>query len=372
MARRKYRAPRHGSLGYVRKRTSRIYPRVSSWPKIDETKILGFPVFKVGMLSVRETVENRGSLLYGITRSVASTALEAPPVKVVAIRLYQSTPYGLRSVGEIWTNKLFDPIRSPPQPLSKEEFEGQFGQDKISLFDLLRRRVTLPNNPDEAFNEKYLEKKREKFSKMIDEGLIDEVRVLVSTRPDLTGIGKKIPDLVELGVGGNPSNAFNYLLEKLGSYITVDEVFEQGEFIDIIGVTKGKGFQGVVKRFGVKILPPKTKKEKRAVGSLGPWRPGGVMWTVPRYGQLGFFKRTEYNKQILAIINENYEKFNPKGGWLHYGIIRNPAIVVWGSVQGPAKRMVIARKAIRPKRSPFVPKIDEFYYSREQLEVKLK
>ncbi|MGQ4891097.1 MAG: 50S ribosomal protein L3 [Candidatus Njordarchaeia archaeon] len=372
MARRKYRAPRHGSLGYVRKRTTRIYPRVSSWPKSSETKILGFPMFKVGMLSVIETVENRGSLLYGVSRSVASTALESPPIKIIAIRLYQNTPYGLRSIGEIWANKLFDPIKEQPQPMSKTDFENQYGQDRTSLFDLLRRRVTLPNNPEEAFGESYLEKKREKVSKMIDEELIDEVRVLVSTRPDLTSIGKKIPDIVELGVGGEVKEAFEFLIEKLGSYVTVDEVFKQGEFVDIIGVTKGKGFQGVVKRFGVKILPPKTKKEKRAVGSLGPWRPGGVMWTVPRYGQLGFFKRTEYNKQIMAIVKEDYEKFNPKGGWLHYGIIRNPAVILRGSVQGPAKRMVIARKAIRPRRKAFVPKISEFYYSRELLEVKLK
>ncbi len=363
MARRKYSAPRRGSLGYVRKRTSRLYPRISSWPQIDDTKLLGFPVYKVGMLSTIEIIEQRTHMFYGKPRSVASTALEAPPIKIVAIRAYQDTPYGLKSIGEIWAPNLDDPIRKNPF-----EEENQ-KQSKKTLLDYLRRKITLPKDPTKAFGEEYQNKKRGECEKLIEEGIISEVRALVATRPDLTGIGKKVPEVLEIGVGGPTQEAFNYLTTKLGDYIKVDEVFEVGQFVDIIGVTKGKGFQGVVKRFGVKILPPKTKKEKRAVGSLGPWYPAGVMWTVPRYGQLGYFKRVEYNKQILSIITEGYEKFNPKGGWMHYGIIRNPAVILRGSVQGPVKRIVVLRHTIRPKKSPFKPTIEGFQYSREKIGV---
>jgi len=371
MGRRKYSAPRHGSLGFVRKRTSRIYPRVSTWPKVSETKILGFPVYKVGMTAAIERVEKRRSYLYGKSRSIAATVLEAPPIKLIAIRGYQDTPYGLRSVEEVWTNKLYEPMREPPRDLLNPEYPKPENENKRVFLHYLKRRITLPKEPDKKFDEKYLNEKRERFENLIKEGIIQEIRALIATRPDLTVIGKKTPEVMELGVGGDPESAFNFLFERLGGYFNIDEVFSVGEFVDAIGVTKGKGFQGVVKRFGVKTLPPKTKKEKRAVGSLGPWTPGGVMWTVPRYGQLGFFKRTEYNKQIIALFasEEKFTKFNPKGGWIHYGVIKNPAVVLRGSVQGPAKRIIMLRKAIRPKYEAFEPRIIEFYYSKEKIEV---
>ncbi len=365
MARRKYSAPRRGSLGYVRKRTSRIYPRVTSWPSSDEVKLLGFPAYKVGMVSTIETVERKGSLFYGIKRSIASTVLETPPIKILAVRFYHDSPYGLRNIGEIWTNKLYDRIRETPQESSQE-----VGEEKRTLLTYLRRRITLPDNPSEKFNEDYLNSSLEKFSKLLEEGAINQIRVLVATRPDLTAIGKKVPEVLEIAVGGSLKEAFDYAIKLLGGYVNIYDVFGDGDSVDVIGVTKGKGFQGVVKRFGVKILPPKTKKEKRAVGSLGPWNPGGVMWTVPRYGQLGFFKRTEYNKQILSIIKDNYEKFNPKGGWLKYGVVKNPVVVLRGSVQGPRKRLLLLRQAIRPKVKTAPTKVEAFYYSRELIEVK--
>lgn len=341
----KYHAPRKGSLGYVRKRTRRIYPRVISWPDIDTVKPLGFPAYKVGMLSVVEEYQREKSLFHGIKRAIAATILEAPPVKVVGIRVYDKTVYGLKSINEIWTPELSDPE-----------------------IKYLSRKTNLPKK---VRDEDYFQKKKEALSQELDRLMNPLVRIIIRTKPELTYIGKKKPEIMEIQIGGSPKDSFNYALDKLGKDISITEVLEAGQFIDSIGVTKGKGFQGVVKRFGVKILPPKTKKEKRAVGSLGPWTPGRVMWTVPNYGQLGFFKRTEYNKQVLAIITENLEKINPKGGWLHYGLIKNPAVIIKGSVQGPPKRLLLLRHAIRPKRAAFKPKLFELYFNKERLDVPL-
>ncbi len=342
----KYHAPRRGSLGFVRKRASRIYPRVSSWPKISETKLLGFPAYKVGMLSIQEIYERPGSIFHGIKRVIAATALETPPVRVIGIRGYRLTPYGLVTVTEAWTTSLTD-------------FEKKY----------LSRRVTLPKKNDEqVFN-----KRIELLSNLAENNKLDKVRAIIRTRPELTGIGKKKPELLEVEIGGEIIDAVKYAIDILGKEISINDVFSPGEYVDVIGVTKGYGFQGVVKRFGVKILPPKKKKTKRAVGSLGPWTPGRVMWTVPRYGQLGFFKRTEYNKQIMAIIDaEKADNFNPKGGWIRYGIIRNSAIILRGSVQGPPKRMLLLRHAIRPKRKPFKPTILGVYYSKEKINIPLE
>lgn len=54
--------------------------------------------------------------------------------------------------------------------------------------------------------------------------------------------------------------------------------------IDVIGVTRGHGTTGVVKRFGVRRLPRKTHRGLRKVGCIGAWHPASVKWTVARTG----------------------------------------------------------------------------------------
>ena len=56
-------------------------------------------------------------------------------------------------------------------------------------------------------------------------------------------------------------------------HIPVDAVFQKDEMIDIIGVTKGKGYEGVVTRWGVTCLPCKTHRGLRKVACIGAWHP---------------------------------------------------------------------------------------------------
>jgi len=80
-------------------------------------------------------------------------------------------------------------------------------------------------------------------------------------------------------------------------------------------------------------------------------------------GQMGYHQRTEYNKRILKIGN-NGEEVTPKGGFLHYGIIKNNYVILKGSVQGPPKRLIVLRSAIRCPEDKFgLPEIT--YLSRE-------
>lgn len=71
--------------------------------------------------------------------------------------------------------------------------------------------------------------------------------------------------------------------------------------IDIIAVTKGKGFEGVTHRWGTKKLPRKTHKGLRKVACIGAWHPSRVMYSVPRAGQNGYHHRTELNKKIYRV-----------------------------------------------------------------------
>jgi len=313
----KYSRPRRGSLAFSpRKRASSIIPRVRSWPNYEgEPKLLGFAGYKAGMTHVIMIDDRKNSPTYGEEIAVPVTVIECPPMKVMGIRVYKNTPYGLQIAGEVWTNELDEH---------------------------LARRVNLPKkNPD--------------VDKLREIGDVAEVRLITYTQLyKITGVPKKVPDVMEQKVGGDVSSALEYAIEKLGKEIRISEVFSEGAIIDVLSITKGKGFQGPVKRWCVITLDAKHARSSKArrVGCLGPWNPHRVRWTVPQAGQMGFHQRTEYNKRIIKI-GEDGSEITPNGGFLHYGVVRNEYVLVSGSVPGSVKRLVRMRDAIRPPEAEF-------------------
>jgi large subunit ribosomal protein L3 len=174
--------------------------------------------------------------------------------------------------------------------------------------------------------------------------------LVVYTQPKLTGIGKKKPDLVEIGLGGADAKAkAEYAKGLLEKDIALRDVLKEGEFVDVHAVTKGKGVQGPVKRFGVKIRQHKSEKTKRGPGSLGDWcSQGKIMHRVAYAGKTGFNLRTENNKLTLKIGNKP-EEINPKGGFVRYGQVKNDYILIKGSVPGAAKRAITLAAPLRQK-----------------------
>ena len=185
-------------------------------------------------------------------------------------------------------------------------------------------------------------------------GDVVEVMVLMYTKPtEITGVPKKVPDLMEIRVaGGSAQERFDYALSILGTDIDMNSLLSEGQFTDITGITKGKGFQGAVKRFGITLRKRKHARTKteRHIGTLGPWTPHHVRWQVPMPGQMGFQQRTEFNKRIIKI-GENADEINPAGGFLHYGLVSNNYVLIKGSIPGPAKRLVRIRSATRMGRA---------------------
>ena len=96
-------------------------------------------------------------------------------------------------------------------------------------------------------------------------------------------------------------------------------------------------------------------KRQRVVGSIGPWHPHTVMYTVARPGQMGYQSRTESGKKILKI-SDKVAEVNPKAGFQNYGLVREKYAIIAGSLPGPAKRCIALRKTIRPetKRGPII------------------
>ena len=320
MGARKKNAPRRGSLGFSpRKRASRLVPRVKTWPDVEIGKptLLAFLGYKAGMTHAYIIEDRPGSPLKGQEVFVPVTIVETPPVYVFGVRLYGYDPNrGKYSLGEAWAE--------PPAELElhrKIKTLGGFSESKIkSLESLLPKAV--------------------------------EVRAIIATQPKLAGgLSKKKPDLLEVKVGGisDINELFNYAISVLGKTVSVNDVFTPGQLVDVIAVTRGKGFQGPVKRWGVKELPRwhKHRKGSRRVGARSHGR--GTWWEIPQAGQMGYHRRTEYNKRILAIGTDGYT-VTPAGGFLHYGVVRSNYVMLHGSIPGVPKRPIVLRWPVRTPR----------------------
>jgi large subunit ribosomal protein L3 len=148
--------------------------------------------------------------------------------------------------------------------------------------------------------------------------------------------------------GGAIDKRLKYALGLLGKEVNLNSILQPGAYADITAITIGKGTQGAVKRWGIAIRKRKHSRggKRRHIGTLGPWNPHHIRWQVPQMGQMGYQQRTEFNKRILKI-GENPAEITPAGGFLHYGQLKSPYVLVKGSIPGPTKRLIRIRPAIR-------------------------
>jgi len=334
MGHRKKHAPRHGSLAFLpRKRAAVTKGRVRHWLNVsDSVEFLGYAGFKAGMTHITYIEDQKNSPYFGKELMKPVTVIEVPPLILIGIRVYNEDEYGKYIVGDIFSTQLND---------------------------YLRRKINLPNFENYDF-----EAMKEKLSKTLNN--TSQIRGIFQTQPHLTSLPRKKPDILEIQVnsGSSPTEEFNFALDLLGNEIKARDILMEGELVDILAVTKGKGFQGPVKRFGIKILTRKNNKARRAVACIGPWHPARVLYTVPRPGQLGFHQRTEYHKRIM-VIGENEEEINPKGGFVRYGEVNGDYLLVLGSIPGPKNRLIRIRKTIRPVKAFTVKSPEITFISRE-------
>merc|ERR1712176_1573034 len=108
--------------------------------------------------------------------------------------------------------------------------------------------------------------------------------------------------------GGTIADKVNFAREHFEKKVPIKSVFGKDELIDVIGVTKGKGYKGVTSRWHTKKLPRKTHKGLRKVACIGAWHPARVGFSVARAGQCGFHHRIERNKKIYRIGRGVHQK----------------------------------------------------------------
>merc|ERR1712045_432074 len=193
------------------------------------------------------------------------------------------------------------------------------------------------------------------------------IRVIVHTQMKLLKKRQKKAHIMEVQVnGGSVPQKVDWARDMLEKQVNVGSVFSQDEMIDVIGVTKGKGFRGVTFRWGTKKLPRKTHKGLRKVACIGAWHPARVGFSVARAGQKGYHHRTEINKKIYRIGLGVHQKdgkvirnnastefdmsedktITPMGGFPHYGEVNNDFVMLLGATMGPKKRVITLRKSL--------------------------
>ncbi|MCY3975643.1 MAG: 50S ribosomal protein L3 [Thaumarchaeota archaeon] len=320
MGHRKHSQPRRGSLAYLpHGRARSMEARIRTWINNDISnapKILGHAGFKVGCLQIasvddKEKTPNAGKQIIDI-----GTILATPPAVVVAARGYSDE------------NKIYDVFAS--------------------------------NLPKEII--KYVKPKKNGI-KILENKLskIKRLFVILAVIPSNVGLSQKKPYIFEVGINGNDmKEQLEFIKKNLGKSLKISDIFEAGTKIDVAAITKGKGWEGPITRWGVKRKQHKSRKSVREVGSLGPISPQNVMYTVPRAGQRGFHQRIEYNKRIMVVSNttKNEFKINPKGGFKHFGFIDGDYIIIRGSVPGSIKRLIKLRTSIRsPQKKLIKPNV---------------
>ncbi|HKT22131.1 MAG TPA: 50S ribosomal protein L3 [Nitrososphaerales archaeon] len=295
MGHRKYSAPRRGSLAYrPRGRAKSFVPRIRTWPKIEAEKpvLLGFPGYKAGTVHVitlddRAKTPNFGKPLFNL-----SSVITIPDAQVTGMRLY-----------------------------------GHENGSDMAIFDVRQAGQTTEKLPLDRTT---------------------RVSALVSSVPRDAGLSQKKPVVMEVGVSGGDMKAqAEFVLGLIGKKAKFTDTFKPGMYVDVLGITKGKGFEGPITRFGVKRKQHKSRKSVRAVAVIGPWHPAAVMYTVARAGQMGFHQRTETGKKILLVGNASANPITPSGGFEHFGSVGGDYAVVRGAVPGPARRLVVVRMKAR-------------------------
>ena len=336
--------PRRGSMGYSpRKRAVRQFARINSWPDSDsdEVRIQGFAGWKAGMTHIMLRDNNPKSTSAGQEVRKAVTVVEAPPMNVLAVRGYRMTPYGKQTAGEVWADISEE---SPANLFPRFANQTRGERDVEEGRKPATRGGRIPKRGA---------KSTEESLKSLSEQDLTEVRIIVSTQPEMVrSIPSKTPEIMEIALlGGDNQAKLDWAMERLGGKVGLEDVYEVGQEIDVVGVTKGKGWQGSIKRFGLKLLSHKNSKRRRQGGNMGDFGTGYVRKTIRQAGQVGYHKRTELNKKILRISNPEESEITPAGGFLNYGEVRNPYMIIQGSLPGPAKRLLRFRDATRPRRS---------------------
>merc|ERR1711972_778888 len=276
------------------------------------------------------------------------SVLEAPPMICVGFVAYVETPRGLRSLTSVWAGHLGEEV--------KRRFYKTWHKSKQKAFSKYQKRWSEASKGGESAPMATEIDRAKKYCQVI--------RAICHTQVGKVKIGQKKANIKEIQInGGTTEQKVDFAINLFEKEVKVADVFTQDEMCDIIGPPRGKGYNGVVTRWGCTRLARKSHRGLRKVACIGSWHPARVQFQVPRSGQLGYGHRTEINKKIYRIgknakedpnsamtENDLTEKgITPIGGFAHYGEVTQDWVMVKGCVMGSKKRLITMRKSLLPQ-----------------------
>ncbi|GMH98472.1 hypothetical protein TrVE_jg6077 [Triparma verrucosa] len=340
MSHRKFEAPRCGNLGFLpRKRTKHHRGRIRSFPKDDASKpchLTAFMGYKAGMTHVVRGVDRPGAIMHKKEVVDAVSIVETPPMVIVGVVGYVETPRGLRTLTTVFAEHLSEECR--------RRFYKNWFKSKRKAFTKYSKKYEGADIDNEL-------NRMKKFCSVI--------RVIAHTQVKKLNLRIKKAHICEIQInGGDAAAKVDFAKALFEKEVSVHDVFAKDENIDVIGVTKGKGYEGVTTRWGVSRLPRKTHRGLRKVACIGSWHPARVSTTVPRAGQNGYFHRCELNKKLYRMgkagdksscsttADLTEKSITPMGGFVQYGVITNDWLMLKGGIVGTKKRPITLRKSL--------------------------
>jgi len=328
-----------------KKRSRRHRGKAKAFPKDDPKKpihLTAFIGYKAGMTHIVREVDKPGSKVNKKEVVEAVTILETPPMVIVGVVGYIETPKGLRAFKTVWAEHLSEDCR--------RRFYRNWYKSKKKAFTKYSKKWVDP------LGKREIEKDLARMKKYCT-----VIRVIAHTQMKLMRKRQKKAHIMEIQLnGGTVPEKIEWTRKHLEKQVSVDEVFNTDEMMDVIGVTKGKGYKGVTSRWHTKKLPRKTHKGLRKVACIGAWHPSRVQFTVARAGQKGYHHRTEINKKIYRIgkggkdaknnastdVDITDKTITPMGGFPHYGEVNCDYLMIKGCTVGPKKRVLTLRKSL--------------------------
>jgi len=311
--------------------------------------------YKAGCTHILREVTKPGSKLHKKETVEPVTIIETPPMIVCGLVGYIQTAHGTRTLTSIWSAHLSESC--------KRRFYKNWYKSKKKAYTKYAERVSVDGNKDMAREMNRMKR------------YCTVIRVIAHTQIRKIGLRQKRAHIMEIQInGGSIADKVQWGYELFEKKVPVDSVFSQDDMLDVIGVTKGKGFEGVITRWGTATLPRKTHRGLRKVACIGAWHPARVRYTIPRAGQMGYHHRTEVNKKVYRIgraplggdekegekkekkihwnastdVDLSLKNITPLGGFPHYGVVDEDYVMLKGGVMGPKKRVITLRKSLFP------------------------
>jgi len=297
--------------------------------------------YKAGMTHIVRELDKAGSKMHKKEIVQAVTVIETPPMTIAGVVGYVETPRGLRTLTTVWAQHL----------------SGQFKRRLYKNWYRAKKKAFTRYEKLYANREKSIDRELERIKKYCS-----VVRVIAHTDIFKVRLTQRKAHVMEIQVnGGTTAEKVDFAYKLFEQQVPVSTVFQKNQMLDVMASTKGKGNQGVIKRFGVTRLPRKTHRGLRKVACVGAWHPAKINIYVARAGQHGYHHRTERNKKIFHIgegkrdDNASTESdlskktITPLGGFVNFGKVREDFLLMKGSIPGHVKRAITLRHTLHPQ-----------------------